>query len=258
MEKCTIQNRKGQTLAIILDIPEDPRGLAFVTHGLSGRKDEDHIQTIAAAFRDNGYAAVRFDTTNSVGESGGDLVDATLTSSYEDLEDVISWASNQSWYGEPFILAGHSLGGISSALFAQKYPEKVKALAPISTVVSGALTEVSPDFQAIAADWQQQGIREWQSNSQPGVIKRLKWSHVEDRRKYDLLPQADRLTMPVLMIVGELDDVTPLEHQQLLYDKLPGEKELHVIKGSYHTFREQEHLEEVYQLFTAWIKRHNL
>jgi pimeloyl-ACP methyl ester carboxylesterase len=258
MRKYTIQNRKGQAIAIILDESDTPKGLAFVMHGLGGRKEEPHIQTFAAAFQDNGFTVVRFDTTNSVGESGGNLVDATLTSSYEDLEDVIGWAATQSWYQEPFILAGHSLGGISSALFAQKYPEKVKALAPISAVVSGALTEVSPEFQAIAADWQKNGIREWQSNSQPGVVKRLKWSHVEDRRKYDLLPQAAKLTMPVLMIVGELDDVTPPEHQQMLYDRLPGEKELHIIKGSYHTFRDQQHLDEIRTIFINWIKHNDL
>ena len=44
---------------------------------------------------------------------------------------------NAKWYGEPFVLVGHSLGGISTALFAENYPDKVKALAPISTVVSG-------------------------------------------------------------------------------------------------------------------------
>jgi pimeloyl-ACP methyl ester carboxylesterase len=37
-------------------------------------------------------------------------------------------------------LCGHSLGGISTTLYAQKYPELVKALAPISTVVSGKLS----------------------------------------------------------------------------------------------------------------------
>ena len=255
MEKITIKNRKGQNIAVLLEEQKNSKGLAFVMHGLGGTKNEPHIETIASAFAEKEFTVVSFDTTNTIGESDGKLEDATLTNYYEDLEDVIDWASSQEWYTEPFVLAGHSLGAISSALFAEKYPEKVKALAPISTVVAGKFTEETPDFKKIGEDWEKKGIREWESSSNPGLVKRLKWSHVEDRRKYDLLPNVDKLKMPVLMIVGSLDDVTPLEHQQLLHDKLPGEKELHVINGSFHTFREMDHLDEVKQIFLNWIDK---
>ncbi len=255
MKKLFIKNRKNKNIAVVIDETENSRGLAFVMHGLSGFKEQPHIETFANTFKEKEFTVVRFDTTNTLGESEGDLVDATLTNYYEDLEDVIKWAESQNWYQEPFVLAGHSLGGISSALFAEKYPEKVKALAPISTVVSGLLTEETPDFKEISEEWKKNGIREWESGSQSGVMKRLKWSHVEDRRKYDLIPAVGKLEMPVLMIVGDLDDVTPLEHQQLLYDKLPGKKELHIIKGSYHTFREKEHLDEIRKIFINWIDK---
>lgn len=253
MEKIVIQNRKKQNIVVILEKAENQKGLAFVMHGLSGFKEQPHIETFADAFKEKEFTVIRFDTTNTLGESGGDLVDATLTNYYEDLQDVIKWAEAQNWYQEPFILTGHSLGGISSALFAEKNPEKVKALAPISTVVSGLLTEVTPNFMAVGEEWERKGIREWESVSQPGVMKKLKWSHVEDRRKYDLIPEVNKLKMPVLMIVGELDDTTPLEHQQLLYNKLPGKKELHIIKGAEHIFRSKEHLEEIKQIFLKWI-----
>lgn len=61
--------------------------------------------------------------------------------------------------------------------------------------------------------------------------------------------------MPVLLIVGEQDRTTPLEHQQIFFDKLPGQKELHVIKGSGHTFKEDEHLAEIKNIFDKWIKQ---
>ncbi len=253
MEKITIQNRKKQNIVVVLEKSENQKGLAFIMHGLSGFKEQPHIEAFANAFSEKNFTVVRFDTTNTLGESDGDLIDATLTNYYEDLQDVIKWAETQDWYQEPFVLAGHSLGGISSALFAEKSPEKVKALAPISTVVSGLLTEVTPNFREVGDEWKKNGIREWESVSQPGVMKKLKWSHVEDRRKYDLIPEVNKLKMPVLMIVGELDDTTPLEHQQLLYDKLPGKKELHVIKDAEHTFRSKEHLEEIKQIFLKWI-----
>lgn len=255
MEKIFIKNRKGQKLAVLIEKSENQKGLAFVMHGLGGFKESAHLEVMVNAFKDGGYTVVRFDTTNTYGESEGDPQDATVTNYYEDLEDVIKWASGQDWYMEPFILVGHSLGGICITLFAQKYPEKVKALAPISTVVSGKLSIETEYHKEIEEEWKRKGVREWESSTKPGVIKRLKWSHIEDRMQYDLLDNVDKLTMPVLLAVGEFDDFTPLEHQQILFNALVGEKELHVIKGAMHTFIEQEHLDELRRIFDNWIKK---
>lgn len=253
-EKFFIKNRRSQKIAVKVEKPQNPKGLVFVMHGLGGFKEQPHIRTYAEAFLDNGYTAVRFDTTNTFGESDGNYEDATTTNYYEDLEDVIEWSKSQPWYQEPFCLAGHSLGGICTALYAEKYSEKVKALAPTSTVVSGKLSTETSAHRDSVKEWERTGWRAEQSDSKPGIVKRLKWSHMEDCLKYDLLPNVGKLTMPVLLIVGEYDGSTPPEHQQLLYEKLPDRKELHIIKGARHTFREEAHLKEIRQIFDNWIK----
>lgn len=139
-------------------------------------------------------------------------------------------------------------------LYAEQHPEKVKALAPTSTLVSGKLSMEAPAYLKVAEEWQRTGWRVRESGSKPGTMLRLPWSHMEDRLKYDLLPEAHKLTMPVLLVVGENDDIAPPEHQKILYDKLPGPKELHIIKGAEHTFRDKHHLEEIKQIFDHWIK----
>jgi len=253
MKKEFIKNRKGQKMAVVIEEADDPKGLAFIMHGLSGFKEQLHIQVMADAFKEKGYSVVRFDTTNTFGESEGNPDEATITNYLEDLEDVLSWASSQSWYQEPFCLAGHSMGSISISLFAENNSEKVKALAPISTVVSGKLSYELKSKTGEIQEWKKKGYKIEESASRPGLFKKLPWSHMEDRLKYDLLDKVDKLTMPVLLIVGDEDKHTPPEHQKILYDKLPGRKELHIIKGSPHTFREKEHLEEVKQILLKWI-----
>jgi pimeloyl-ACP methyl ester carboxylesterase len=253
MEKVFIKNRKGQKIAVIIDKVAEPKGLIFIEHGLSAFKEESQIETITKAFLKNYYTAVRFDAVNTFGESDGDFKKVTLTNYYEDLEDVIKWASSQAWYQEPFCLAGHSLGSISAGYYAENYPSKVKALAPISTVVSGALTLETHSPEELTV-WKKTGWQISKSSSRPGIIKELPWSHMEDRLKYNLLDKVANLTMPVLLIVGENDKMTPLKHQKILYDKLPGDKELHVIKGSPHTFREPEHLKQLGEIIDTWIK----
>jgi len=254
-EKIFIKNRKKQKISVLIDKPENPGELVFIMHGLGGFKEQPHIETYAQAFLENNYVVVRFDTTNTLGESDGKYEDATVTNYYEDLEDVIEWTKEQFWYLEPFCLVGHSLGSICIMLYAEKYPKKIKAVAPTSAVISGKLSIENKSGRGDNLDeWKRTGWLVESSNSKPGVIKRLKWSHMEDRLKYDLLPNVAKLTMPVLLIVGEKDDSTPVEHQQLLYEKLPGRKEIYIIKGAKHTFREKRHLDEINRIFNRWIK----
>ncbi len=255
MEKIFIHNRKNQKLAVIVDQPENSKGLAFVMHGLGGFKEQSHIETMARSCEEAGYITIRFDTTNTFGESDGNYEDATVTNYYEDLEDVINWASQQSWYSEPFVLVGHSLGGISVALYAEKYPEKIKGLAPISTVVSYKLSCETAKYKKTMEEWKRTGWRVTESSSQPGLVKRLKWSHMIDRAKHDLLPETNKLTMAVLMIIGDQDESTPLDHQKILYDVLNCPKEIHVIPGAPHTMREPEHLAKLKEIFDHWLKK---
>lgn len=240
-------------MAVVLDEAEKPKGLAFVMHGLGGFKEQPHIQVLAQAFKDNNYTVVLFDTTNSIGESDGKYEDATVTNYYADLEDVITWAKNQSWFMAPFYLAGHSLGGFCTAYYAQNYPKEVKAVAPISTLISGELSLIAHGKEEID-NWRKSGWKITSSLSRPGLVKKLKWAHMEDRLKYDLLKNVDKLTMPVLIIVGENDESIPPAHQQLLYEKLSGEKEFHIIKGAEHTFRDKEHLEEIREIMGKWVE----
>lgn len=254
MEKLKIKNRKGQNVVVLIEKPNHPKGLAFVMHGLSDFKEQSHIVTFAKAFKEKGFTVIRFDTTNTFGESDGNYEDATTTNYYEDLEDVIRWAKTQSWYREPFYLTGHSLGGICILLYAERYPKEVKGLAPISTVVSGKLS-AQAHGKKYMEEWKKTGWHEEESVSILGLIKRLKWSHMVDRLRHDVLPKVHKLTMPVLLIVGKKDRGTPLKHQQILFDKLPGKKELHVIKNATHTFKEKSQLEEIKKIFKDWVDK---
>ncbi len=256
MEKLFIKNRKGEKIAVLVEKSEPQKGLAFVMHGLGGFKEQEHIVTFADAFREKGFTVVRFDTTNTFGESDGKYEDATVTNYLADLEDVIAWARGHAWYQEPFALAGHSLGGMCTALYAEKHPRAVCALAPISPCVSGQLSaeknrRLRPGHME---QWEKTGWSIEESASRPGTIKRLRWSHMVDRLRYDLLPNVSKLTMPVLLIVGEEDTATPPEHIQMLFDVLPGAKELHIIKGAPHTFRDAKHLTEIKNIFLKWIE----
>ena len=267
MEKLFIQNRNEKKIAVIVEKPEHPvglapletgkllTGLAFIMHGLSGYKEEFHIEASAKAFLENNYTAVSFDARDTFGESEGNYEDATVTSYYEDLEDVIQWAKTQEWYIEPFCLAAHSLGGLCIILYAEKHPEKIKGIAPTSTIISPDLSmETSMYHGDKIKEWKKTGWMTKESLTRQGLQKRLKYSHWEDRVKYDILPEAHKLTMPVLLMTGEKDDPAPPKHQQILFDKLPGRKEIHIIKDAEHVFSGEKQLNEIKDIMSRWIK----
>lgn len=246
----TCQNRDGNTISVRVEEPTaPPRGLAFVMHGLGSNKDAAHLRAMVEAFLQADFRVVSWDAVHTFGASTGGLFeDATVTNYYADLEDVVQWAATQPWYEAPFVLCGHSLGGISVTLFAEKYPEKVRALAPIATVVSGELS-VQSGADDIAA-WRAAGVRV--TAGRDGSERRLKWAHMEDRLRYNVLPDAQRLTMPVCMVVGSRDAPTPPAHQALLFAAIPEPKEMHIIADAEHSFTEPSQRAELTAYLTQW------
>jgi len=249
MVKEFIKNRKNQNIAVVVDKLEESQGMVFLMHGFGCNKEDTCLTAIADCFKKNDYTVIKFDTTNTFGESEGDVVDATFTNFYEDLEDVIDWAKNQDWYEEPFVIAGHSLGGLCGALFSEKFSSKVSAVLLISTLISGSLaSEFYPD--ELLEKWEKDGFYELESE---GVEIKMGWGLVEDGLKYNILENAGQLTMPVLLISGENDFQAPVKHQKLLFNAIPGKKQLEIIKGAGHKFNCDE-LERIKILVDNWIK----
>jgi putative phosphoribosyl transferase len=65
----------------------------------------------------------------------------------------------------------------------------------------------------------------------------------------------ERVTAPTLLIVGGLDEVVIDLNRQAL-DRLPGERELHIVPGATHLFEEPGALDEVARLAGNWFVRH--
>lgn len=248
-----IKNRKNQNIAVLVEKAENPQGLVFVMHGMGDSKDSDHIKTFAKSFFDNNYNTVRFDATGSFGESDGEFEDANISTYYEDLEDVLNWSRSQDFYQEPFILCGHSLGATSSVFYAENNPSLVKAVFSASAVINAEFSKKNYSLEELS-NWEKTG---WITEDWDGFEAKFKWSYMQAKEKFNLLEMVDKLTIPTFLIVGELDNNTPPKNQQILFDKLPGKKELYIIKNAPHTFKEKEHLEEVYEIMSEWIKSIN-
>lgn len=256
MDRKEIKNRKGLKMVVLVEEIENQKGLVFLMHGFGSFKEHPLLVEVAKIFNENNFTTVRFDTTNSIGEGGGKMENGTVTGYCEDLEDEIGLSRPDSWYQEPFILIGHSLGGYCVAAYAAKNINKVKGLILISPFISGKLFQETDEIRPILDEWRKKGIREWESSSSPGVIKRLKYDFIEDGLNYDLLEYADRIKCPILLISGEKDITVPLEYQKLLFEKLKTKKEHFVVKDGDHNLKNKEKSQELYNIISSWIRNY--
>ena len=258
MKKFFIKNRKGLKIVGRILKPDNPTGLSFVMHGLGGYKEELHIDLLAKILFENNYIVINFDATNSKGESDGKYKDATFQKHYEDLVDVINWSKAQSWYYEPFILVGHSMGGYAVARYAEEFSQEVKAVFPFGAVFSGkdSFETYSKLRSKELKEWKETGWANRTSISKPEFEMKLPWSHMEERLKHDLKPMISKINMPILFVSGENDTSCPPSDQKKFYDLLPENtiKEFHIIKGVGHVFRTPQHLNELREIFSKWLK----
>jgi len=259
MERFEIVNRYGLKIVGEITLPESPTGCAFIMHGLGGRKEEKHMLLLAKILASRNYTTVNFDATNATGESEGRYEDATMEKHYEDLVDVITWAKTQLWFKQPFLLAGHSMGGFAVTKYAEEFPEEVSALFPFAAVYAGKDSlEAHEKFDhEELTKWRETGWVKRTSKSRPHLDLKLPWSHMEERLKHDLYLKSRNLTMPTLFVVGSEDTRCPPYQQENFYNKLPENtvKEIHTIQGAPHTFREQENLDQLGEIFSKWLTK---
>lgn len=236
MEKLFIKARGGEKISVVIEKNKKARGLVFMMHGLAANKESEYLKSFAKAFYGKGFTVVRFDNRHSIGESEGEYKDVNFTNTYQDLEDVIDWASRQNWYIEPFILVGHSLGGACILWYADNNLHKVSGLVSLSTAVSSEQTLA----RFTADDFLAHGDFDFEQFK-------------NDILKYKLSSDLSKFKMPFLMIVGDQDIYTPLEDQKIIYDKVSDPKEIHTIKGLGHVYREPEHIKEAVRIIKSWI-----
>lgn len=249
MEKLILQNRKNQKIVGLLEKPEtEIKGTCVVQHGLARNKECPTVLAMTKAFLESGFQTFRFDSTNTFGESDGEYEKSTLGLHSEDLEDITKWVQEQKWYQGPLALTGHSNGGYAVIRYAQEYPDEISIVVPVGPVVSGRLffEEQAKKQPELLKRWKEEGFL---TEKHYGNTYKKPWTRVEEFVTHDLFPCAEKITMPILFVVGSNDAVCLPEHIRMLFDTIPkGSKTLEVIDSPSHFFtaiQEQTVLTEV-------------
>lgn len=239
-------------MAIVKSIVPNQKGLVFFIHGFLSSCSRPHCKFLSEIYQRKGFSVIMINTTHSLEEGDGKPELATITNFLNDLEDIIEWSKTQEFYQEPFALLGSSLGGICVFLYAERNPEKINSIINTAPVISGDLSVKCKSEEEIK-EWKEKKYKEYKLRN--GRIFKVPWSHVQDRLKYDALKEANKLTMPVMIFVGDKDHITPLEHQKMMIDKILGKKKLVVFDDTSHSeIGAEKNLERLKKEIDNWLE----
>ncbi len=231
MQKNKISTPKG-SLAIVTHYPEmESSKLAILCPGFLDSKDYLGLVGLAENLCEQGFAVVRFDPTGTW-ESGGTILDYTMTQYLEDIKNVLEYMLSRNKY-ENILIGGHSRGGQIAILYGARDPR-------ISAVLG-----IMPSHRKIIGEererWEKSGERfserDLPANENEFVEFFTPFSYVLDYDKYDTLNDVARITVPIVLIAGDLDDVIEPRDVEEIFKNANSPKNFLIIPGIDHDYR---------------------
>lgn len=200
---------------------EPPRGVVLLLHGFLGYKDYGLFPYLAERIAGFGWIAHRFNFSHS-GMTNRietferpDLFERdTWNRQIEDVDAVLSAidAGELVGCGLPYVLYGHSRGGVTALLAAGR-----RFRSGAGGLPAGVITAAAPDFtnrfdEAQQADLLQRGFVEVVSNRTQQTLRvgrAFLAEQLDDPAGHDLRAHIAALACPVLIVHGSVDATVP-------------------------------------------------
>lgn len=232
-----------------LHIPEGAsRGFAVVLHGLGGWREQSVVRAAATASCESGYTTLSFDASDGAVGPDADFPHSTTTGFLNDLEDVVAHAKEEGWCTvSSYILIGHSLGGMVASAYAATHAREVSRLVLIAPAVSWAL--YTKLFLPYGVWWFLANTHK--TPGPEGKILSLRREWLLDFFKHDMRRDQERITVPVLVILGEKDGVVGTEKALRAFTSGFTDSDFVLIPSAGHTFKGHE--QNVADTIHTWL-----
>ncbi|MCL2439045.1 MAG: alpha/beta hydrolase [Alphaproteobacteria bacterium] len=228
-----IKNRDGLRMSIRLTIGGG--NLVFLLHGMSGNKDQTHMLVLEQEFARRGYTVVNLDTLDGHNEAESSPIGLTFTGMYNDLLDTIEWARGQEWFrGEPFALAGQSLGASIILYYAEENPADVNLLVLASLPWISWKSSDAQYVERFGPACMEKFKADGYYDKTSGNPLRVPYAYFVDLARYDFAPKARNITARTILIIGDMESQIRLDDNERLFELLKCEKELVILPGVGH------------------------
>ena len=224
-----------------------PRGGFVIAHGFKGYKDYGFFPRLAERCAAAGSVAHRFNfshsgmTNNIATFERPDLFERdTWNKQVHDLRTVIAAMHDERIAGRglPFVVFGHSRGGVTALLTAGRFAADDEFPQPAGIITAAAPSHANPFPDAQMRILRERGWIESPS-SRTGQSLRVGRAFVDemlaDPQAHDVLMQARRIRCPVLIIHGEHDPTVPPGAAMQIHEAIK-DSELTMIPAADHVF----------------------
>ena len=211
--------------------PEDGHPVVLLHHGLgSTRSWRKQVPALVEA----GYRVIAYDRWGyGQSEARSDLEVPSFRDDLADLESILSTFRPQST-----TLIGHSDGGTIALYWAAQHPEQVTNLVTIAAHIY-LEPKMESGIQTIRQTFEQDKRfigKLHRAHGEKYETVFHNWFdgwHTPNAIDWDMRPLLSKITCPTLVIQGEEDEHTTLQHAQDIADGIPG-SELWVASGAAH------------------------
>jgi len=244
----TFENRHGQTLSGILDLPtEEPVGYALFAHCFTCSKNLRAASNIARALNDERIAVLRFDFTG-LGQSEGEFADTNFSSNVDDLLAAVDFLDRK--HGDVSILIGHSLGG-TAVLQVAPQVESVVAVVTIGSPAEPA--HVARMFGGHEDSLRERGEAEVDLGGRPFLVKQ---QFVDDLEKHDVKGTISKLRKALLIMHAPLDNIVEIDNAAELFVAAKHPKSFVSLDSADHLLSNDDDSRYAGQVLAAWASRY--
>ncbi|ADT84057.1 alpha/beta hydrolase [Thermococcus barophilus] len=245
------------------------RGWIVLVHGLG--EHSGRYEKLINMLVDEGFAVYTFDWPGH-GKSEGKRGHATVEQAMKIIDEIIEEI------GEKPFLFGHSLGGLTVIRYAQTRPDRIKGIIASSPALEKS--PKTPSFMVLLAKVLGSIVPTLTLSNgiDPNLLSRNKEAvrkYVEDKLVHDKISaalgksifenmekaheDAEKVKVPILILIGTEDVITPPEGARKLFENLTVEdKMLKEFKGAYHEiFEDPEWGDEFYMTIIEWLRIHS-
>jgi alpha/beta superfamily hydrolase len=240
------KNHVGETLAGTLHYTDrDPIGAVIAGHCFTCSRHTGILRRVCKELSHKGLMALRFDFSGN-GQSQGIFEEATWSKQILEMEAAISMMQEKgvTWIG----LAGHSLGA-AIALLTTLRDKPVSAICRIAgrTTANRNQHFLTPSQIQVLED---AGEVEFISRGRTLTLSR---NFFEDAARYNLETAIQSLTIPMLVVHGDRDDIIPVTEARLAKQTNPEKVKLAVVPGGDHMFSNADHQEQIARTVADWF-----
>jgi pimeloyl-ACP methyl ester carboxylesterase len=231
--------REGEARLAMDFVPpaEKSSRLWMFLHGLNSHRRGEKALYFARQVARRGEAFASLDMTGH-GDSGGDLLNLSLTRNLADLDRGLAFIDEKAGPFRAVLLIGSSMGGLTALWYAARNPSRVArtiAIAPAFEMAGRLLLSLGRDR---AQEWRRKGVLHIETSF---AEFDLSYHFVEDESRYPTVSLMRKLETPSLILHGSDDEVVPCQLSRQFAERLAHVQLIEVRGGDHRltAFKEQ-------------------